>query len=70
MGGIERFLMGMYKNLDRTRYQFDFVVHSPEENYFEPEIQEMGGRVYHLSPKAIHLFKYKKELIKWQILKK
>ena len=62
MGGIERFLMGMYKNLDRTRYQFDFVVHSPEENYFEPEIQEMGGRVYHLSPKAKHLFKYKKEL--------
>lgn len=64
MGGIERFLMEMYENLDKSCYQFDFVVHSPEENYFEAEIQKMGGRVYHLLPKAKHIFKYKKELVK------
>lgn len=62
MGGIERFLMELYRNIDRSQYQFDFIVHSPEKNYFEADIQNMGGHIYHLFPKAKHIFKYKKEL--------
>ena len=46
MGGIECFLMEMYENLDKSCYQFDFVVHSPEENYFEAEIQKCKDKCY------------------------
>lgn len=62
MGGIERFIMGLYKNIDRTKYQFDFIVHSQEKNYFEDEILALGGRVYHLPPKAKDILNYKKQL--------
>lgn len=27
MGGIESFLMSLYRKLDREKYQFDFIVH-------------------------------------------
>lgn len=62
MGGIERFLMELYKNINRTEYQFDFIVHSKEKNYFEDDIKSLGGKIYHLCPKAKHIIKYKKEL--------
>ena len=26
MGGVENFLMNMYRNVDRNEYQFDFIL--------------------------------------------
>lgn len=46
VGGIETMLMELYRNIDRTKYQFDFVVHDPKENYYEKEINQLGGRLY------------------------
>lgn len=45
VGGIENMLMQIYRNIDRTKYQFDFVVHS-ENNVFGEEIKSMGGKIY------------------------
>lgn len=45
-GGIETLLLGLYRNLDRDRLQFDFVTDNLDGmNEFE-EIRSMGGRVF------------------------
>lgn len=49
-GGIESLLMGLYRNIDRDRLQFDFVKHTPEKGMFEEEALSLGSRI-HLAPK-------------------
>ncbi|WP_297157452.1 glycosyltransferase family 1 protein [uncultured Ellagibacter sp.] len=47
-GGAETFMMNVYRNIDRTQVQFDFLVfHTPRE-YYEDEIESLGGHVYHV----------------------
>lgn len=48
IGGIENMLMQMYRNIDRTKIQFDFLVHDYNENYYEKEIKELGGKIYRI----------------------
>ena len=62
MGGIENFIMNVYRNIDREKVQFDFIVHSTDENYYESEIKKLGGNVYHLPVKVKHPLKYSKYL--------
>jgi glycosyltransferase EpsF len=45
-GGAETLIMNVYRNVDRSRIQFDFIVHSPEKGDYDDEILEMGGNVY------------------------
>lgn len=46
MGGAESRIMDLYRNIDRTKIQFDFVVHGEETGFFEEEIRTLGGRVF------------------------
>ena len=46
IGGIETMLMELYRNIDREKVQFDFLVHSTKENFYEKEICQLGGRLY------------------------
>ena len=46
LGGAESRIMDLYRHLDRTQVQFDFVVHSEEEGYFNEEIRKLGGRIF------------------------
>lgn len=48
LGGAESRIMDLYCNLDRTKVQFDFAVHTKEEGYFDKKIQGLGGRIYRL----------------------
>lgn len=48
-GGLENFIMNIYKNIDRNKVQFDFIVHYKEQEYFDQEIEEMGGKIYRFS---------------------
>lgn len=46
-GGAEAMIMNIYRNIDRTQVQFDFVVNEREKPYaFESEIKSLGGKVY------------------------
>lgn len=45
--GLETMLMNYYRKIDRTRVQFDFLTHRPDEGAYEEEIRSMGGKVYH-----------------------
>jgi glycosyltransferase EpsF len=61
-GGAETFIMNLYRNINRSQYQFDFLVHDPHGHYID-EIKEMGGNVYLLPrPSSIGIQQYKKLL--------
>lgn len=46
LGGAESRIMDLYRHMDRSVVQFDFVVHSKEEGYFNEEIRKLGGRIF------------------------
>lgn len=48
-GGTETLLMNLYRNIDRSVVQFDFVSHRKEKCHYDDEIQSMGGKVYRIS---------------------
>ena len=45
-GGIESMLMNYYRHLDRTRFQFDFLVNKKKTGFFDDEIRALGGRIF------------------------
>ena len=62
-GGAETMVMNYYRSIDRTKVQFDFMVHRQERGAYDDEIEAMGGKIYRMSP--IHpgkINQYKKEL--------
>lgn len=56
-GGVESFLMNLYRNMDREKIQMDFVVFSDEVGMHEAEIARLGGRVYKVPRKKDGLFR-------------
>lgn len=51
--GLETMLMNYYRNVDRSKVQFDFLVHRSEKGDYHDEIIELGGRIHHFSPITI-----------------
>lgn len=49
-GGAETMVMNYYRNMDRDKVQFDFLVHRQERGAYEDEIEAMGGRIYRMIP--------------------
>lgn len=46
-GGAENMIMNLYRNIDRTRIQFDFVESNiVERAAFDDEIEQLGGTIY------------------------
>lgn len=45
-GGAEVMIMNLYRNIDRTKIQFDFVENEGEEAAFDQEIMSLGGRIF------------------------
>ncbi|MBR4830300.1 MAG: glycosyltransferase family 1 protein [Bacilli bacterium] len=60
-GGIENVVMNYYRNFDRKEVQLDFL-YSTDSIAFEKEINDMGGKTYHICSKHSNMFKHKKEL--------
>ena len=62
-GGAETMVMNYYRNIDRSKVQFDFLVHRQERGAYDDEIEAMGGRIYRMCPIYPQNFsKYKKML--------
>ncbi|MFR2535251.1 MAG: glycosyltransferase family 1 protein [Clostridia bacterium] len=62
MGGSETFLMNIYRNIDRKKIQFDFIVHTKEICEYDKEIEELGGRIYRIPPISKHPIKNMKAI--------
>lgn len=45
-GGIETLLMNIYRNIDREKVQFDFMLHRDQEGFYDEEIRSLGGKIY------------------------
>lgn len=51
-GGAETFLVNLYKNIDRTKIQFDFAIYNePTEKGYYQEVVDMGAKVFLVPPK-------------------
>lgn len=65
-GGIENFLMNIYRNIDRKKVQFDFLVHYKKRFFFDDEIEKLGGKIYRFSIREDNnLIKYIRDLDKF-----
>lgn len=49
-GGVEMVVYNYYRNLDHSRYQFDFIIDSDSEWTFPQELLNMGARYYVIPP--------------------
>ncbi|MFD2725960.1 glycosyltransferase family 1 protein [Hyunsoonleella rubra] len=63
LGGAETMIMNYYRNVDKAKVQFDFLLHRPERGFFDDEIENLGGKIYRMpaiNPK--NYSDYKKKL--------
>ena len=49
-GGAETMVMNYYRQIDRTKLQFDFMVHRDERGEYDDEIEALGGRIFRMPP--------------------
>lgn len=62
-GGAETMVMNYYRHIDRTKVQFDFMVHRQERGAYDDEIEAMGGKIYRMIPiYPQNFYKYKEML--------
>lgn len=60
IGGAETFTMNLYRNIDKSRFQFDFVV--SQKGFYDNEIKKLGGNIYILPVPNKRFLSYKKSL--------
>ena len=48
-GGMETFVMNVYRAIDRDKVQFDFLYHYDKPCFYDYEIQALGGRITKLT---------------------
>lgn len=61
--GLETMLMNYYRSIDRSKVQFDFLVHRHEKGDYDDEILQLGGKIYHFDPISPRtLLSYRKKL--------
>lgn len=65
-GGLESLIMNIYRNIDRDKVQFDFLVHYKEKKHFDEEIENLGGIIHRFSVREDNkLINYIKSLDKF-----
>lgn len=61
LGGAESRVMDIYRTLDKSKVQFDFIVHTDKECHYDREIIEMGGRIFRVPPfRVYNILSYKR----------
>lgn len=64
-GGAETLVMNVYRTIDRSAMQFDFLVHSMEPGQYDREIEELGGRIFRVgAPKLVTCARYLRTLVR------
>ena len=58
-GGMETFIMNIYRKIDRDKVQFDFAVHGDRAGDFEEEIRSLGGDIYYFPKMRKNPLKYR-----------
>lgn len=58
-GGIETMIMNIYRNIDKEKLQFDFLLNS-RDNFYESEILSLGGKIYYLPSRKDNILNYRR----------
>ncbi|MDQ2946719.1 MAG: glycosyltransferase [Acidobacteriota bacterium] len=62
-GGAETLVYNLYNNIDRTRLQFDFAVHTSQPSHYDKELTCRGARIFALpEPQVAGLTSYHRAL--------
>lgn len=62
-GGTQALLMNIYRNIDRNKVQFDFLVEYNEKQFYDDEIISLGGRIFYTNVRNDYkISKFKKTL--------
>ena len=61
-GGVESVIINYYRNIDRTKVQFDFLCNSYEKVAFEDELLKLGGKCIHFPARSQNFREYKQKL--------
>lgn len=62
-GGTQALLMNIYRNIDREKVQFDFLVEYPNKQFYDDEIISLGGKIFYTNIRNdYNIFKFKKQL--------
>lgn len=48
LAGAETMLMNLYRNIDRNKIQFDFLVNADHPCAYDEEIESLGGQIYRI----------------------
>lgn len=48
LAGAETMLMNLYRNIDRSKVQFDFLVNADHPCAYDAEIEELGGQIFRI----------------------
>lgn len=62
-GGVEAVIMNYYRNIDRSKIQFDFIINENSICPFQDEIEKFGGKIYKI-PSLSKYLAYEKTLKK------
>ncbi len=46
VGGSQTLMLNIYRNIDRERMQFDFILDHPDETYFAEDVKALGARIF------------------------
>lgn len=62
-GGTQALLMNLYRNINRTKLQFDFLVEYPSKQFYDDEIISLGGKIYYSNVRNdYNIIKFEKQL--------
>ena len=64
-GGIQSFIMNIYKHIDLKKVQFDFLLCEYSNSLYEKKIKELGGNIYIVPGRRNGIIKNKIELDKF-----
>lgn len=62
VGGVSEYMMNLYRNVDRKKINFDFII-TGDSCVYEKEINDLGGQIFYITPKKESLTKNVKELL-------
>lgn len=63
-GGVEGVIMNYYRHIDKSKVQFDFVMHKGSNQNYINEVKSMGAKVYEITPYTKNIIKFTYEIYK------
>ncbi|WP_081749141.1 glycosyltransferase [Butyrivibrio sp. FCS014] len=61
MGGSQSMVMNIYRNIDREKVQFDFIIDHTDRDDYRSEIESLGGKIFVLPTfRGVNYFEIKK----------